>query len=181
MATIILLVQLNPLIERKGQSKGDELRELFETHLRKGHRLSSPGLPILFTCPVMTGATCSKGTKRVFFRSMGQNQKLSYRQTPAGSFYPINKRPCACTVAPLSPAASKPGQASPISDADCSSSAELCFLVHTQLHTLHMLFECLLILSSDSPRAARHFFQMSCFKAAEVFEFSALHIIILFL
>lgn len=39
-----------------------------------------------------------------------------------------------------------------------------------QLHTLHMFFECLLILSSDSPRAARHFFQMSCFKADTVSE-----------
>lgn len=48
--------------------------------------------------------------------------------------------------------------------ADSSSSAELCCPVRMQLRTLHMVFECLL-LSSDLPRAARHFFQECCSKA----------------
>lgn len=73
--TTNLLVQMNPLTggERPSEkeSEEDKLRERLETHLRKGHLLSSSGLFILFPRPVMTGATCSKGTKRAFFRSMG--------------------------------------------------------------------------------------------------------------
>lgn len=162
--TTILLVHLNPLIEREWESEGgDELGKLFEAHLREGPLLSSSGLFILFPCPVMTGATCSKGTKRAFCRRTGSNQKLGYRQTPAGFFSPCQWKALCLHCGSIIPTASKPGQAPPISDADCSSSAQLCFLVQMQLHTLHRFFECLLILSWVSLRAARHFFQMSCF------------------
>lgn len=143
---------------RGRNSARDELGEPFEPPFRKGHLFSSSGLFILFTCPVMTGATCSKGTKGVFSEVWGRIRSSAIDKPQLASFHPVNKRPCACTVAPLSPAASKPGQAPPISDADSGSSAELCFLVQTQLRTLHMVFACLL-LSSDSPRPARHFFQ----------------------
>lgn len=162
--TTILLVHLNPLIEREWESEGgDELGKLFEAPLREGPLLSSSGLFILFPCPVMTGATCSKGTKRAFCRRTGSNQKLGYRQTPAGFFSPCQWKALCLHCGSIIPTASKPGQAPPISDADCSSSAQLCFLVQMQLHTLHRFFECLLILSWVSLRAARHFFQMSCF------------------
>lgn len=157
------------ILQLRGRnSERDELGEPFEPRCRKGHLFSSSGLFILFTCPVMTGATCSPGTKRVFSEVWGRIRSSAIDKPQLASFHPVNKRPCACTVAPLSPAASKPGQAPPISHAHSSSSAELCFLVQMQLRTLHMVFEHLR-LALDSPRAARHFFQEHCSKAGSEF------------
>lgn len=161
------------ILQLRGRNRErDELGEPFEPHCRKGHLFSSSGLFILFTCPVMTGATCSPGTKGVFSEVWGRIRSSAIDKPQLASFHPVNKRPCACTVAPLSPAASKPGQAPPISDADSRSSAELCFLVQTQLRTLHMVFEHHR-LALDSPRAARHFFQEHCSEAGPEFRFQA--------
>lgn len=161
------------ILQLRGRnSERDELGEPSEPRCRKGHLFSSSGLFILFTCPIMTGATCSQGTKGVFSEVWGRIRSSAIDKPQLASFHRGNKRPCASTVAPLSPAASKPGQAPPISDADSSSSAELCFLVQTQLRTLHMVVEHLR-LALDSPRAARHFFQEHCSKAGPKFRFQA--------
>lgn len=120
----------------------------------------------------------AKEQRRSFSEVWDRTRSSAIDKPQLASFHPVNKRPCACTVAPLSAAASTPGQAPPTSVTDSRSSAEPRFLVQRQLRTLHMVLECLL-LSSDLPRAARHFFQECCSKAGPESGFLACHLSIL--